>query len=270
MATAPAPGLGTRAIDEITDAADTTVLRLSPLSIAGVTAVLSSHFGADPDPEFSSTVSEWTAGNPLLLSELLAETMARHIEATAAGADQVRDLAPESVGRHVQRRIAPLGRGARAVAEAVAVLGEDTEIERVAKLAELSRSPAALARARRPNSAPRCAALIGAPTPARHWPSDSSSPSAAVRPRSSSARTKSSSPPAPAPAAPPAPVSSRSPQPSYASPAKFADSDIRPLLTSWVNDVAQGQDRVVGCGACRSALRGDRPHSRCREAPERK
>ena len=129
------PGL----IDEITDASDTTVLRLSPLSIAGVAAVLASHFGADLDPAFSSTVSEWTAGNPLLVRELIAETAARRIEATAAGADQVRDLAPESVGRLVQRRIAPLGLPARAVAEAVAVLGEDTEIERVAKLADLNR-----------------------------------------------------------------------------------------------------------------------------------
>jgi predicted ATPase len=126
-------------IDEITDGPDATVLRLSPLSVDGVTAVLSAHFGADLAPEFSATVSEWTAGNPLLLRELIGATTARRIEATAAGAEQVRELAPESVGRLVQRRIAPLGPRSLAVAEAVAILGEDTDIERVAELADLSR-----------------------------------------------------------------------------------------------------------------------------------
>ena len=76
----PRTGSEPGVIDEITDAAGTTVLRLSPLSIAGVAAVLASHFGADLDPAFSSTVSEWTAGNPLLVRELIAETAARRIE----------------------------------------------------------------------------------------------------------------------------------------------------------------------------------------------
>ena len=135
----PEPGV----IDELRDGPDATVLHLSPLSSEGVAALLSAHFGTDPDPEFSATVHEWTAGNPLLLRELIAAAAVRRIEANRAGAQQVRKLAPEGVGRLVLRRIAPLGQHSLAVAEAVAVLGEDAEIDRTAELTELTRVDAA-------------------------------------------------------------------------------------------------------------------------------
>ena len=67
----------------------------------------------------------------------------RRIDPTAAGARQIRELAPESVGRLVLRRIAPLGPHSRAVAEAVAVLGDDAELSRTAELADLGRADAA-------------------------------------------------------------------------------------------------------------------------------
>lgn len=126
-------------IDEITDSLDASVVRLAPLSSGGVRALLSAHFGTDLDPEFSLTVSEWTAGNPLLLRELIAAAAVRRIEPTRAGARQVRELAPEGVGRLVLRRIAPLGPDSLAVAEAVCVLGEDADIDRTAELAGLAR-----------------------------------------------------------------------------------------------------------------------------------
>jgi DNA-binding CsgD family transcriptional regulator len=132
-------------IDEITDDPSTTVLRLPPLSSDGVASLLSARLGADPDPEFSSTVHEWTAGNPLLLRELIAAAVARRIEATPGGAKQVRELAPEGVGRLVLRRIAPLGSQALALAEAIAVLGEDCGIDQAADVAGLSRADASRA-----------------------------------------------------------------------------------------------------------------------------
>jgi DNA-binding CsgD family transcriptional regulator/tetratricopeptide (TPR) repeat protein len=136
-----APGV----IDEITDSPDATVLRLSPLSGDGVAALLCAHFGTAPDPEFSSSVSEWTAGNPLLLRELIAAAVVRRIEATSEGARQVRKLVPEGVGRLVLRRIVPLGPRSRAMAEAIAVLGEDAGIDQAAELAGLARDDASRA-----------------------------------------------------------------------------------------------------------------------------
>lgn len=136
-----APGV----IDEITDSPDATVLRLSPLSGDGVAALLCAHFGTAPDPEFSSTVSEWTAGNPLLLRELIAAAAVRRIEATSEGARQVRTLVPEGVGRLVLRRIVPLGPRSRALAEAIAVLGEDAGIDQAAEVAGVARDDASRA-----------------------------------------------------------------------------------------------------------------------------
>ena len=102
-------------------------------------------FGGDVDPQFSSTVHEWTAGNPLLLRELVAAAVMRRIETTPAGARQVRELSPEGVGRLVLRRIAPLGPRSLVLAEATAVLGDDADIDRAAELAGLSRTDAARA-----------------------------------------------------------------------------------------------------------------------------
>ena len=137
----PQPGV----IDEITDSPSTTVLRLAPLSADGVASLLSARFGGGVDPQFSSTVHEWTAGNPLLLRELIAAAVLRRIETTPAGARQVRELSPESVGRLVLRRIAPLGPRSLALAEATAVLGDDADVERAAELAGLARADAARA-----------------------------------------------------------------------------------------------------------------------------
>lgn len=137
----PEPGV----IDEVTDSPSTTLLQLQPLSPAGVASLLSAHFGAEADPQFSSTVSEWTAGNPLLLRELIAAAAVRRIDPTAAGAMQIRELAPESVGRLVLRRIAPLGPRALALAQAVAVLGEDAQLAQAFELAGLSRQDASRA-----------------------------------------------------------------------------------------------------------------------------
>ncbi len=129
-------------IDEITDGADAAVLRLAPLSGEGVSALLAARFGTDPDPQFSSTVTEWTAGNPLLLRELMAAAVVRRIEPTPAGARQIRELTPQGVGRLVLGRIAPLGPHSLAVAEATAILSEDAGIDRVAGLAGLLRADA--------------------------------------------------------------------------------------------------------------------------------
>lgn len=84
----PQAGAEPSVIDEIADNPDATVLRLAPLSGDGVTTLLSAHFGADIDPEFVSSVTEWTGGEP----------------AAAAGADRGGVRAPHRP--HGRRRAA--------------------------------------------------------------------------------------------------------------------------------------------------------------------
>ncbi|MDX6643542.1 MAG: hypothetical protein QOD76_1504 [Solirubrobacteraceae bacterium] len=132
-------------IDELVNDPAATLVRLEPLTPDGVAALLADRLGADPDREFSSAVHEWTAGNPLLVRELFGAALARGIEPTEDGAREVRELAPERVARLVLHRIAPLGARSRALAEAIAVLGDGAELIQAAELAGLSGADAARA-----------------------------------------------------------------------------------------------------------------------------
>jgi len=132
-------------IDQLAIDPSTTSVRLQALSRDGVATLLADRLGADPDPEFSSAVHESTSGNPLLVRELVGAALARGIEPTARGARGVRELAPEGVARLVLHRIAPLGARSRALAEAIAVLGDGADVTQAAELAGLSRDDAARA-----------------------------------------------------------------------------------------------------------------------------
>ena len=77
-----------------------------------------------------------TGGNPLLLSQLLtALRRPRACRPTPRHAGLVRDIGPRAVSRTVLLRLARLPTGARAVAQAVAVLGDGAGLPAVAALA---------------------------------------------------------------------------------------------------------------------------------------
>jgi DNA-binding CsgD family transcriptional regulator len=76
-----------------------------------------------------------TGGNPFFVTELASELVRTDPE-DADPEDVVTHL-PERVGRHVETRLAAGGPEARALAEAVAVLGESATLHRAAKLAGL-------------------------------------------------------------------------------------------------------------------------------------
>jgi DNA-binding CsgD family transcriptional regulator len=141
----PPADAGSWVIDQLATDPATTPVRLQALSRDGVAAVLAARLGVDPDPTFSSAVHESTAGNPLLVREVAGAALARGIAPTQRGAPEVRELAPEGVARLVLHRIAPLGARSRALAEAIAVLGDGAELIQAAELAGLSHSDAARA-----------------------------------------------------------------------------------------------------------------------------
>jgi DNA-binding CsgD family transcriptional regulator len=111
--------------------------RLAPaaLSAAATRALLAAQLVTEPEAAFTIACHEVTGGNPFLLHELAGTLAAQAIEPRAANAGRVRELTPERVARSVTRRVARLSADARAVAGALAVLGEDSDHRLVATLA---------------------------------------------------------------------------------------------------------------------------------------
>jgi hypothetical protein len=78
-----------------------------------------------------------TRGNPYLLVELLAQVRADEELPDSETAERLADLAPDSVLQAVVARLGAMQEPARALAEAVAVLGDGARLHHAARLAEL-------------------------------------------------------------------------------------------------------------------------------------
>ena len=102
----------------------------APLSEAAIAALARERLGAEPDAAFVRACHRATGGNALLVEEVLAE-----LEETGEAPDE--RTGAERIGRRVARRIAALGPAAGPLAEAVAVLGDDCELDVAAGLAGL-------------------------------------------------------------------------------------------------------------------------------------
>ncbi len=113
------------------------LLRPAPLSTAAVGAVVRSQLSPAAEDAFCTACHDACGGNPFLLGELLGELRAADAHGLAAEAADVERVAPRSVQRSVIARIDRLGAQARAVARAVAVLGDGAPAALVAPMAGL-------------------------------------------------------------------------------------------------------------------------------------
>ncbi len=113
-------------------------LKLTPLSAEGSAALLAQELERQSEPPFAAACHEVSGGNPFLLCELARTLLERQIEPTARQAEVVRELAPERVGRMALTRIARLSPEAAAVAQSLAVLGDDSDPRLLAELAGLA------------------------------------------------------------------------------------------------------------------------------------
>lgn len=133
---------GERAVDEmllqrILTAGGATVLRPAPLSEPATAALLGGLIGRPVDPSFAAACFQATAGNPLLL-QALADTIVRdRIEPTAGNRRWITEIGPRAVAHHVSVRLSQVSPEARAIARAVAVLGQDARPRAVAELSEV-------------------------------------------------------------------------------------------------------------------------------------
>ena len=122
---------------------DTSVHRmgLSALNLASVTALVRAELGPAATERFCSACWELAGGNPLYVRELLAAVRNEGLSGTDDSVPALRALASSAVGASVLGRLARLGPDAVSLAQALAVLGAQTEVGVAAELA--SQEPAA-------------------------------------------------------------------------------------------------------------------------------
>jgi predicted ATPase len=114
---------------------------LGPLSAAGVSEVVRGQLDEGAEESFCAACSELTGGNPLFVRELLAAARDEGLSARGADVQSLRRIVPAGVGISVLARLGRLGGEAVALARAVAVLGDGTEVALAARLAELVDRP---------------------------------------------------------------------------------------------------------------------------------
>jgi hypothetical protein len=118
------------------------ILRPARLSREGVAQVAAAEFpGATP--AFGDACAEITGGNPFMLAELLAAARRADAEVKRPEPQLIDGLVPEGVVEMVGTQLAQLPAEAGAVAGAMAVLGDEATLPRVAAVAELDGATAA-------------------------------------------------------------------------------------------------------------------------------
>jgi DNA-binding CsgD family transcriptional regulator len=121
----------------------TRAVRPAPLSEEGAGERIRALLGSS-DPAFAAACHHATGGNPFLLEQLVSEVRAEGIEPTAANAEQVASLGPDTVRASVLLRLERLPSAGGPVARALAVLGEhDVAVRDVAALAQVPEDDAA-------------------------------------------------------------------------------------------------------------------------------
>ncbi len=128
-----------------------TVIRPGTLSGAAAAAFVRKMVSPQADDAFCAACHSETAGNPLLLRELVRAILAEGLVPTAASVPRLRELGARAVSRTVSLRLSPLPPEATRLARAVAILGDEADPRLAAALAGLeeqaaSDAAAALAR----------------------------------------------------------------------------------------------------------------------------
>jgi DNA-binding SARP family transcriptional activator/tetratricopeptide (TPR) repeat protein len=122
----------------------TTLVRPRPLTREGTTELIRRRLG-EPAPLFVTACHTTTAGNPLLLRQLMRALEADRVRPDAAHADRVMACGSRAIASMVLVRLRRLPAEVTAVARAVAVLGERAELPIVAELADVDEMAAAAA-----------------------------------------------------------------------------------------------------------------------------
>ena len=124
-------------LESLLDGPRAMLVRPAPLTRAAVGTLLVAKTGEGPDEAFVDACLTATEGNPFLLRELVREISERGIGSAAENAERVRELGPRTVARRLLTRLGRASPFSVDVVRAVAVLGADAEVRRIARLTEL-------------------------------------------------------------------------------------------------------------------------------------
>jgi DNA-binding CsgD family transcriptional regulator/tetratricopeptide (TPR) repeat protein len=117
-------------------------IRPAPLSVEAATVLLRESLSIDADETFCAACHAETAGNPLLLRELVHAIGDEGVAPTEANVPRLHELAARAGWRAVSLRLARLQPAATALACAVALLGDDADPHQAAVLAGLDEQAA--------------------------------------------------------------------------------------------------------------------------------
>ncbi|WP_020637094.1 AAA family ATPase [Amycolatopsis alba] len=109
----------------------------APLSAAGVRAYLTARCGAEPAAEFADACYARTGGSPMLLDALVNTMLGHGLRPVASAAAELAALRPSPAAARLTRCLRAQPDDVRAVAKAMAALGEATETGVLAELADL-------------------------------------------------------------------------------------------------------------------------------------
>ena len=145
------PGVDPALVGRIVSDPLATVIRPAPLSAKAATRLLRETLSPDAEDAFCAACREETGGNPLLLRELVHAIAAEGLAPTDENVPRLRELEGRAGSRAVALRLSGLPSEARALAHAVALIGDDADPRHAAVLAGLddkaaSEAAAALAR----------------------------------------------------------------------------------------------------------------------------
>ena len=139
VATRPSePGADEQVIASLAATPAVRLLHPGALSATGVGRLVRARLGEQAQDGFVAACFDVTAGNPLLVEELLGDLARAGSSGDADDADRVRAAVPPSVSRAVVTRLRRLSPSALALARALAVLGDGSDLARVAALAGIA------------------------------------------------------------------------------------------------------------------------------------
>ncbi|MEU0792664.1 AAA family ATPase [Amycolatopsis sp. NPDC005961] len=133
------------ALDDLLATDDPTLLRPGNLSARAVAELVRRALGPDAHERFCAACHELTGGNPLFVRELLRVLATDGVRPTAEGAAAVAAAGPDAIRWYVTARLRRQRPEVRAVAQAVAILGDDVALADVAGQAEVPVPEAAAA-----------------------------------------------------------------------------------------------------------------------------
>jgi DNA-binding SARP family transcriptional activator len=131
------PAVDRDLLGQVTTDPQARMLRPAPLSAAASAQLVRTVVAGRAEDAFCLACHTATAGNPLLLRELIEAAAAERLEATAAGVARLHEIGPQAVQRRVKLRLARLGLPATVFCGALAILGDNAKLTHVAALAGL-------------------------------------------------------------------------------------------------------------------------------------